>query len=976
MEKQYSKIQQIDLKHIVITLAKVVYGLLLPLYLLWFVFFNHYQYQREEVKNQFREKLENSLEISVETFEDKDFFHYLLKTNAKLADKHNKPLKLLETRIRRLKKTFPHSMKFIVWNKQGNIVDNLSDESRYRYVLKTMFKVMQKVKKHCLSSNAGQPQNLKLVQDKLTLLRGFFGQFLLPDKFVEFFKMPTKGKAITVSEKLAKRIWWYYSGTNFSMSCFISTAVLNRQVGPKLVVENFNRNKSLIRLGFFTTPEFNHSGLPSAPADIAELKIETHKFEKNAVAFRETNKFLILFRQVSPDLIFLSYCRKKQVLPEAEHSAHQTFAKAVAAIAIAGFVIYAWLLVNPDFYFSVAQKILFLLLFANGLPALVLLSAGYQYFTEKRASLVDERQQKSVKIMRELDARFPGSAIEIARQLNEFINNHIESEDYNELTEAQLTKLEQFVLNFKPGKMFIMGKGGKTLSSYDRSGEKQAGDFFRDFFARSLEFLNNNNVARSVKKGKSTLEAISSEDLIFLGFNSFLDNVSLKNTAQGRRWTYLKQIGDFENFNSKALLAVLWTPEEFMRAFLNKELAAMNSALYPRKVVVVEKESLKCYPQDFKLDSRLKRLVNKAISRKFVLDENVEIGGQTYLLAGIAGNELDRGILLALFPVESVEKEIFSLKLALFAVGLLILLFLAQIIKLFSRRLLRPVEELAAGMDHLRRQNFDFKADATSQDEFGYLLKNFNSTMTDLKELAVGTAVQQDLLPDDSYTNNNIELFGHSIFMTKMGGDYFDYFEFAPGRLGIFFGDVAGHGIPAAVIMAMAKAVIASSSVSFSGPSDMLKKANQVLLHLRKKKLRRMMTCQCLDFDCVEGQFSIANAGHCYPALVSKNGENVRLLKINGFPLGTKTRKDYEEHSFKLEPGDTLILYTDGIIEAVNSQGEMFDYSRFEALLKSAWSEDLKTYWQRIIAANRNWAVAQDDDLTFLLIRFEGAKDV
>jgi hypothetical protein len=54
----------------------------------------------------------------------------------------------------------------------------------------------------------------------------------------------------------------------------------------------------------------------------------------------------------------------------------------------------------------------------------------------------------------------------------------------------------------------------------------------------------------------------------------------------------------------------------------------------------------------------------------------------------------------------------------------------------------------------------------------------------------------------------------------------------------------------------------------------------------------------------------------------------------------------------------------------------MFDYSRFEALLKSAWSEDLKTYWQRIIAANRNWAVAQDDDLTFLLIRFEGAKDV
>jgi len=79
MEKQYSKIQQIDLKHIVIILAKVVYGLLLPLYLLWFVFFNHYQYQREEVKKQFREKLEKSIEIPAETYEDKAFFHFLLK---------------------------------------------------------------------------------------------------------------------------------------------------------------------------------------------------------------------------------------------------------------------------------------------------------------------------------------------------------------------------------------------------------------------------------------------------------------------------------------------------------------------------------------------------------------------------------------------------------------------------------------------------------------------------------------------------------------------------------------------------------------------------------------------------------------------------------------------------------------------------------------------------------------------------------
>ncbi|MGM0600936.1 MAG: hypothetical protein ACQETH_14090, partial [Candidatus Rifleibacteriota bacterium] len=119
------------MKYIFITLAKVVYGLLLPMYLLWFVFFNHYQYQREEVKKQFREKLEKSLEVPTETYEDEAFFHYLLKKNSELADKHSKPMAFLAKRIGKLKKTFPNSLKFIVWNKQGNIVAQLSDEKKF-----------------------------------------------------------------------------------------------------------------------------------------------------------------------------------------------------------------------------------------------------------------------------------------------------------------------------------------------------------------------------------------------------------------------------------------------------------------------------------------------------------------------------------------------------------------------------------------------------------------------------------------------------------------------------------------------------------------------------------------------------------------------------------------------------------------------------------------------------------------------------
>jgi serine phosphatase RsbU (regulator of sigma subunit) len=204
-----------------------------------------------------------------------------------------------------------------------------------------------------------------------------------------------------------------------------------------------------------------------------------------------------------------------------------------------------------------------------------------------------------------------------------------------------------------------------------------------------------------------------------------------------------------------------------------------------------------------------------------------------------------------------------------------------------------------------------------------------------------------------------------------MGGDYFDYFESEPERIGIIFGDVAGHGIPAAVIMAMAKAVVASTSLNFKTPAETLLAANQVLLHLKEKKLRRMMTCQCLDIDSRNGKFSLANAGHCYPVHIKQNGSIVEFIEANGLPLGNKLRNPYDIVNGQLASGDVLVLYTDGIIEAINQDDEMFDYRRFVELLKKSFDKDLESFWQKIIAGNRQWAVRQDDDLTFMLIRYE-----
>jgi len=87
-------------------------------------------------------------------------------------------------------------------------------------------------------------------------------------------------------------------------------------------------------------------------------------------------------------------------------------------------------------------------------------------------------------------------------------------------------------------------------------------------------------------------------------------------------------------------------------------------------------------------------------------------------------------------------------------------------------------------------------------------------------------------------------------------------------------------------------------------------------------------------------------------------------------PLGSATRKPYEEISGQLKPGDTLILYTDGIIEATNTAGEVFDFARFEDLLLASWHSDLETWWEGIYKGYCGWAVSQDDDITFLMLKY------
>ncbi|MBU1105131.1 MAG: SpoIIE family protein phosphatase [Candidatus Riflebacteria bacterium] len=952
-------------------LARLVFGLIVPACLLWYLFLSNYSLQRQaSIENSF-ESLNLALDRLEKFHDDQVFFHAMLQRNFSKADRAADPDLAVVTTVAAFRRVFPDKVKFIVWNNKGVVNKKLTDEKRYQFILKTMFAVLHNLQQVYAAGIISEPVGLPQITDKMNLLRGYFGHFLFEQELFDPLKPDHLGKCLFVSEEPEKRLLWYYPGHNFSLACFIDSSLLGKNLGPRMLISRFNSSKdssnSSQKLAILQTISYESFGLPHSLSDTTEIKLEARKFESYAVSSRESDNFLVNFRQVTPDLIVLSYQNKCSLI-NSEKMAATRLAQIFQCLLVLAFIGYCFSLRLQNFCLTVQQKFLLLFVFSSGLPILVLISTGYEFFNEKKKDLVNSAHQESLRILREFDVRFPEVAASLAAKFNVFIDEKNAQSGDDRWPESDITTLRKMIERINPQEAMLFELDGNT-AFYLADSSNRAIKLMTDMMQSALNFFIRTGDAPQKKQRNSILQKVSSNDLILHFFLSNMDRFSVLSSGSSERLAYIKFTGNRSSGKIWGLLAISWERDRFMREFIPARLAETADELSPRLLAVMDKKTEQIFSATPVKSSQIKRLMRQTRSRKLITSENVEVNGQMYLFSSISGNELDQGVLVALYPQNIIEKSIFQLKLTILAGILLVILVLSHIVRIFSRRLLLPVEGLALGISHLRQQDFAYSVDFQSDDELGQLIKVFNHTMKGMRELAIGTAVQVSLLPPENYRRQRAVLFARSIFMSKMGGDYYDYFDLPKNRLGLFFGDVAGHGIPAAMIMAMTKAVITAAAQRFVSPADVLSKANLVLQQLKKRNWRRMMTAQCVEFNCETGEFIIASAGHCYPVIVDRGGKTATLLEIQGFPLGSAAKKRYEEVPGRLQAGDTMVLYTDGIIEATNRDGEMFGYPRFIELLQAAWAEDLEVYWQQIFAGYNAWAAVQDDDLTFLLLR-------
>lgn len=237
------------------------------------------------------------------------------------------------------------------------------------------------------------------------------------------------------------------------------------------------------------------------------------------------------------------------------------------------------------------------------------------------------------------------------------------------------------------------------------------------------------------------------------------------------------------------------------------------------------------------------------------------------------------------------------------------------------------VKALHTGTRRLAAGDLDTRIDVANEDEFGDLADSFNEMIVAVKqgredalarerltqEMETARRIQERLLPHEQPALAGWEITGVSIPSLQVGGDYFDFVTPGDGRLGIAIGDVSGKGVPAALLMSNLQASLKGQVMHPAPVAETVTRINDLLAESTDPHM--FATFFYGELDATTGAFTCANAGHD-PALVVRRDGAVEWVSTGGLLLGMFGGQHYEQQTVQLQPGDVVVLYTDGVTEA------------------------------------------------------------
>lgn len=345
--------------------------------------------------------------------------------------------------------------------------------------------------------------------------------------------------------------------------------------------------------------------------------------------------------------------------------------------------------------------------------------------------------------------------------------------------------------------------------------------------------------------------------------------------------------------------------------------------------------------------------------------------------------------LMALVDEEKVLAEVNQRLQRQLAVSLAGTALVLLILMLAAVRITRPLVRLGETARQVGAGDLAARAqDVASRDEIGQFATVFNRMLDDLdaataariretaarqaveSELKVAHEIQRSLLPHvfpPFPEHAEFELYALCNPALSMSGDFYDFFLLDDDTLAVVIADVCGKGVPAAMFMAVARTTLRNLSQPGRTPAQVLEAANRVLVAENEQS---MFVTLCLaHYDMRSGALHYANAGHPPPLLLHATAEPTHLPAQGGL-FGVLPDAQYEMGETRLEPGEALVLFTDGVTEAQDAAGTLYGDARLAALLKEVSGEAAEAICRKVVAdVDAYRADARQDDVTLLVLR-------
>ena len=868
---------------------------------------------------------------------------------------------LKKSLISSLRASYPEALDLFIFDGNGKLIPDLSSNRHPRRAIEFAFEALNSFAKG-KSAPAG----------KTGILKNMIGLQEIPNglKTMEkAFKLGNRNNDSHFSWFTEPVVASTSSKFPHSYMAFLHQRSLASNYAIKHSIKWVNSRYNSLQAGYFDLRNKSDSFFPAKMAAYNNLRLNIIRSEgKYENFFRENDYFASYYKRSANEYVFII-----QPIPVFfKHGSNLTL----------NLLCLLWMILvfrnlptqTRQFQGGITAKLVFLFLFAIGTPSFLLMTGGYYALKDHSNVLLQDLEKKIVSKLNHFDEKYPIELQNIGDFLNGIIfkaQQHRNLEDIIGELKACRAKKDLFMQGY-----LLNEKGTELFSVHENQTDFPAKNK-KIVILVARELLSRLN--RSLKVDSGTLMMEATEDF----FSSMLDanfdfNVLIKSMGEfipmtfGAEGSYLFSEAIL-NDDGYAEYAVIFASN---RGKLARKFIARNiNSLIGQQEISWQVNAFglsNLAPHVITTPAHLKKLkdITKTLQAKNApVREIVASGSEEILWYAQRGAHIQDYAMVVSTSLEPLKQEISLKWFYLIFLAATLFVIAALIGFTLSTQFLKPIEGLTEGVKAIDKRQFDLKIPVYSGDELGQLSNLLNSVIEGMKDLQVASIVQTSLFPSERLCEKGIEIYGHSRAMTDIGGDYFDYFVADQSRIIGLVGDVSGHGVSAALIMGMAKFAFTTAEAANRPLTETLTSFNLFLVSNIKRKKMMTMFLYCVNTDTYELEFSCA--GHNPPMLLHQNAENAKMIETESFPLGIREKSKYQQQSIVLEPGDKMLMYTDGIIEATDNSGNMIGYEQalkwFAGCVELDAQQAVEEMFARFDHATQNKPA--EDDISLIVLR-------